>query len=89
MIKWAGIILTAIILFVNAKDMNRLFYRTDISCRQDCRTGEDIISDITHAGIDYHSKPIAFVGMIEQDGLRIALQMYLAHRSFHGMTEIM
>lgn len=65
------IVLASYLLFLNARNMNLIYYYGSIAYERDCTTANQVMYDIKKAGMDYHEKPIAFVGMVEQDSLPI------------------
>ncbi len=66
-VKKAGIVASAYLLFLNAKNMNMLFYSANVAYEHDRTVANQVMYDIKKAGIDYHSKPIVFLGMEEMD----------------------
>lgn len=66
-LKKAAIILNAFILFLNAKNMNILFYSANVAYEHDRTIANQVMYDIKRQGYDYHNKPIVFLGMEEMD----------------------
>ena len=60
-----------LLLFFNARNMNMIFYYSHLVYEKDCDLTAMLMYDIEKKGIDYHEKPIAFIGMIEEDSLPI------------------
>lgn len=69
-LKRGMLILVSYLLFLNARNMNLIYYYGSISYEKDCSTANQVMYDIKKAGMDYHQKPIAFVGMVEQDDVQ-------------------
>lgn len=70
-VKKVFLVLMGYLLFLNVRNMNMIYYYSSIVYERDCTTASQIMYDIQRAGIDYRQKPIAFVGMIQQDDLPI------------------
>lgn len=66
-VKKAGIAAGAYLLFLNAKNMNMLFYSANVAYEHDRTVANQVMYDIKRLGYDYHSKPIVFLGMEEMD----------------------
>lgn len=66
-LRRAGIVVGAYILFINAKNMNMLFYSANVAYEHDRTTANQVMYDIKKLGYDYRSKPIVFIGMEERD----------------------
>ena len=66
-LKKAGIVLSAYLLFLNAKNMNMLFYSANVAYEHDRTVANQVMYDIKRQGMDYHTKPIVFLGMEEMD----------------------
>ena len=71
LLKKAMVILCGYLLFLNARNMNLIYYYSSIVYEKDCTTASQIMYDIQAAGMDYHGKPVAFIGMIVQDELPV------------------
>lgn len=59
------------LLFLNARNMNWLFYETKIVYDYDAETADQIMYDVMREGMDYHIKPIVFIGCRTMDPLPI------------------
>lgn len=66
-VKKVGVAASAYLLFLNAKNMNMLFYSANTAYEYDRTVANQVMYDIKRQGIDYHSKPIVFLGMEEMD----------------------
>lgn len=71
LLKKAMVLLSGYLLFLNARNMNLIYYYSSIVYERDCTTASQVMYDIQAAGMDYHEKPVAFIGMIAQDELPI------------------
>lgn len=58
---------SAYLLFLNAKNMNMLYYSANVAYEHDRTTANQVMYDIRKAGFDYHTKPVVFLGMEEMD----------------------
>ena len=70
-VKKAMIVLVSYLLFLNARNMNMIYYYGSIAYQRDVTTASQLMYDIQRAGMDYHTKPIAFVGMVQPDELPV------------------
>lgn len=66
-LKKAGIAAAAYLLFLNAKNMNMLFYSANVAYEHDRTVANQVMYDIKKLGYDYHSKPVVFLGMEDMD----------------------
>lgn len=71
LLKKAMVVLGSYLLFLNARNMNLIYYYSSIAYEKDCTTAGQIMYDIQAAGMDYHEKPVAFIGMVAQDELPV------------------
>lgn len=71
LLKKAMVVLSSYLLFLNARNMNLIYYYSSIAYDKDCTTADQIMYDLRAAGMDYHEKPVAFIGMIPQDELPV------------------
>lgn len=55
------------LLFLNAKNMNVLYYSANVAYEHDRTVANQVMYDIKRLGYDYHQKPIVFLGMAEMD----------------------
>lgn len=62
-----GVAAAVYLLFLNAKNMNMLFYSANVAYEHDRTVANQVMYDIKKQGIDYHQKPIVFLGMAEMD----------------------
>lgn len=70
-LKKAVMVLGGYLLFLNARNMNLIYYYSSIVYEKDCTAAAQIMYDIQAAGMDYHEKPVAFIGMIAPDELPV------------------
>lgn len=70
-VQIASVIIAGLLLFFNARNMNLIFYYSYLTYEKDCDLAAMIMYDMKKQGIDYHTKSIAFIGMIEEDPLPI------------------
>ena len=70
-IERAGIVAGAYLLFLNAKNMNILFYSANVAYEHDRTVANQVMYDIKKLGYDYHSKPVVFLGMSEMDDVSL------------------
>lgn len=70
-VQIASVIIAGLLLFFNARNMNLIFYYSYLTYENDCDLAAMIMHDMKKQGIDYHTKSIAFIGMIEEDPLPI------------------
>ena len=61
----------AYLLFLNARNMNWLFYEAKLVYDYDKETANQVMYDVLRAGMDYHEKPIVFIGCRTLDKLPI------------------
>lgn len=64
-------IMVCYLLFLNACNMNLIYFYDSIVYTRDCAIADQIMNRIEKETVDYSEKPIAFIGMIEQDDLPI------------------
>lgn len=69
LLKRAGIIAGAYLLFLNAKNMNILFYSANVAYEYDKNVANQIMYDIKRQGIAYQDKAVVFVGMEPMDNV--------------------
>ena len=70
-VKKALFVLAAYLLFLNARNMNIIYYYSSIVYDRDCAAADLLMYDIRKAGMNYREKPVVFIGMVEQDPLPI------------------
>lgn len=70
-IKKILFVLATYMLFLNARNMNTIYYYSSIVYERDCTVADQLMYDIQRAGMNYREKPVVFVGMVEQDPLPI------------------
>lgn len=66
-VKKAGIVAGVYLLFLNAKNMNMLFYSANVAYEYDRTIANQVMYDIKRLGYDYRKKPIVFIGMEKMD----------------------
>ncbi len=67
LLKKGGFLLSSGLLVINAAQINTAYFQQHITHEKDCELATEIMHDIQSEGIDYHDKPIVFIGMLEQD----------------------
>ena len=67
----AALLLAGLLLFLNARNMNTLFYYGSVAYRHDVATAHHILHDIQESGADYHQKPVIFIGKHEMDHVKM------------------
>lgn len=72
-LKTAAIVLAGYLLFLNARNMNLIYFYDSIAYERDCEIASQIMYDIKRSGIDYSNKPIAFIGMVPQEEVAIKI----------------
>lgn len=87
-VKKAMIVLVSYLLFLNARNMNMIYYYGSIAYQRDVTTASQLMYDIQRAGMDYHTKPIAFVGMVQPDELPVQKSDTLGGSISPGMREM-
>lgn len=70
-IKNMFFILISYLLFLNARNMNMLYYYGNIVYQHDKTIANEIMYDVKRLGADYHNKPLVFVGMCQMDDIPI------------------
>ena len=69
--KKTAVVVLSYLLFLNARNMNLLFYYGSIGYEHDRTVANQLMYDIKKAGMDYHKKPVVFVGMEDYDSVPI------------------
>lgn len=69
--KKTAFVLLAYLLFLNARNMNMLFYYGSIAYEHDKNIANLIMFEIQKAGFDYHEKPLVFLGSLPMDSISI------------------
>lgn len=69
--KKAAVAAAAYLLFLNARNMNLLFYYGSIAYEHDKTVANQVMYDMKKEGLDYHKKPVVFVGMEDYDTIPI------------------
>lgn len=69
--KQLCIIISSYLLFLNARNMNMLYYEADIVYQYDKELANQVMYDIQREGMDYHKKPVVFIGRKEMDPIPI------------------
>lgn len=69
--KKVCIAISCYLLFLNARNMNILYYEAGIVYDYDKELANQIMYDIQRAGVDYHNKPVVFVGCKKMDEIPI------------------
>ena len=69
--KKVGIVIGSYLLFLNARNMNMLYYEAQIVYDHDKEIANQVMYDIQRAGMDYHKKPIVFIGCKTMDEIPI------------------
>ena len=69
--KKAAKVAVILVILANISNMNRIYYYESLVYEYDVKTADTVMYDIEREGLDYHSKPVAFVGMREMDVLPI------------------
>jgi len=65
----AALILAGFLLFLNARNMNMLFYSDSIRYNRDVAIASQIMTDLKNADADYHQKPVIFIGKYAADDI--------------------
>ena len=69
-VRFAALLLCGLMLFLNARNMNTLYYYGSVVYRHDVLTAGQILDDIREASADYHQKTVVFVGKHEMDAVK-------------------
>lgn len=72
-VKMFGILAGAYVLFVNAENMNMLYYSANVAYEHDRTVANQVMYDIKKMGYDYHKEPIVFLGMEKMDEVGLAV----------------
>ncbi|MBU3874737.1 glucosyltransferase domain-containing protein [Faecalicatena sp. AGMB00832] len=72
-LEYVGIIAGAYILFLNAKNMNMLYYSANVAYEHDRTIANQVMYDIKKSGYDYHKEPIVFLGMEKMDDVGLVV----------------
>ena len=67
MLKRLGMIGGAYLLFLNAKNMNMLFYSANVAYEYDSNVANQVMYDMKRQGIKYEDKAVVFIGMEPMD----------------------
>lgn len=67
LLKRLGMIGGAYLLFLNAKNMNMLFYSANVAYEYDKNVANQVMYDIKSQGIEYDKKAVVFIGMEPMD----------------------
>lgn len=70
------------ILFLNARNMNILFYNASIVAEHDKVIANELMYDIKRKGFDYSSKPIVYIGACHTDYIDIQTTDTIGHSIF-------
>lgn len=70
-LKKAAWVLASFLILANVYNMNKIYYYQHLVNEYDCKTADQVMYDIEAAGLDYHTKPVVFIGMRTMDELPI------------------